>query len=520
MTFNDFNFKEQLQKAIDFAGFKEPSPIQAEAIPIVLQGKDMVGQAHTGTGKTAAFGLPVINMMKGQKGVEAVVIVPTRELAMQVSDELFRFGKNLNFNTATVYGGQSYSMQLRNIDRASILVATPGRFLDLLRGGKIKIDPSYVILDEADEMLDMGFLDDIKEIFTFMPSERQTLLFSATMPQAIKRLAQTILKEPEFVTLTKKDVTNSKIKQTYYVVDERERDDALIRLYDFKNPTKSIIFCRTKKEVDRLSTFLVSQGFMAKGLHGDMEQRQREEVIRAFKSSKLEILIATDVAARGLDVNDVSHVFNYHLPFDPESYVHRIGRTGRAGKEGTAVSIVTPHEFRMLQKIEKNIGTKLESKIVPDIDSVKVKKVKDLKEKIIEQDIKDYALELVEELKEEFDISTIAFKLASMVASSTYVKGNNTIGKTESDIKRLIENAQRGGGGDDRGHRGGRGGGYRGGNRGGNRGGRSGGGSRDGRSGGGRSDGRSGGRSGGRSDGRSGGRSEGRSGGDRNRSRD
>jgi len=329
------------------------------------------------------------------------------------------------------------------------------------------------------------------------------------MPQAIKNLAKTILKDPAFVTLTKKDVTNSKITQTYYVVDERERDDALIRLYDFKNPTKSIIFCRTKKEVDRLSTFLVSQGFMAKGLHGDMEQRQREEAIRAFKSSKLEILIATDVAARGLDVNDVSHVFNYHLPFDSESYVHRIGRTGRAGKEGVAVSIVTPHEFRMLQKIEKNIGTKLESKIVPNIDSVKVKKVADLKDKITEQDIKDYALQLVEELKEEFDISTIAFKLASMVASSTYVKGNDKIGKSESDIKRLIENAPRG---DDRGGRGRGRGGYRGGNRG-------------GRSGGGRSDGRSGGRSGGDRDrgGRSGGRSDGRSGGrsgDRNRRRD
>ncbi len=530
MTFNEFNFKEQLQKSIDDAGFKEPSPIQQEAIPIVLAGKDMVGQAHTGTGKTAAFGLPVINMMKGQKGVETVVIVPTRELAMQVSDELFRFGKNLNFNTATVYGGQSYSMQLRNIDRASIIVATPGRFLDLLRGGKIKIDPSFVILDEADEMLDMGFLEDIKEIFTFMPSERQTLLFSATMPQAIKRLAQSILKDPEFVTLTKKDVTNTNIKQTYYVVDERERDDALIRLYDFKNPTKSIIFCRTKKEVDRLSTFLVSQGFMAKGLHGDMEQRQREEVIRAFKASKLEILIATDVAARGLDVNDVSHVFNYHLPFDPESYVHRIGRTGRAGKTGTAVSIVTPHEFRMLLKIEKNIGTKLEGKIVPNIDSVKSKKVTALKDEIKAQEIKNYALELVEDLKEEFDISTIAFKLASMLTAATNVQGSNTIGKSESDIVRLVENAQRGGGGDDRGHRGGRGG-YRGGNnRGGSRGGDSRGGSRGGRSGGdsrGRSDGRSGGDSRGRSDGRSGGDSRGRSdgsrpsgGGDRSRRRD
>ncbi len=443
MTFNEFNLKDLLQKAIDEAGFKEPSPIQEQAIPFVLAGRDIVGQAHTGTGKTAAFGLPILNNMKGNSGVEAVVIVPTRELAMQVSDELYRFGKFLGVNTATVYGGQAYARQIKLIENAGIIVATPGRFLDLLRGSKIDIKPDYVILDEADEMLDMGFLDDIKEIFTFLPKERQTLLFSATMPLAIKNLAKTILNDPEFITLTKSDVTNSKITQTFYVVDERERDDALIRLYDYKNPSKSIIFCRTKKEVDRLSTFMVSQGFMAKGLHGDMEQRQREEAIRAFKTSKLEILIATDVAARGLDVNDVSHVFNYHLPFDSESYVHRIGRTGRAGKEGIAVSIVTPHEFRMLQKIEKNIGTKLEAKIVPNIDSVKEKKITELKNQISEQEISDYALALVEDLKEEFDISTIAFKLASMISASTLVQGNNNIGKSESDIKRLIENSNR-----------------------------------------------------------------------------
>lgn len=443
MTFNEFNLKDLLQKAIDEAGFKEPSPIQEQAIPFVLAGRDIVGQAHTGTGKTAAFGLPILNNMKGNSGVEAVVIVPTRELAMQVSDELYRFGKFLGVNTATVYGGQAYARQIKLIENAGIIVATPGRFLDLLRGNKIDIKPDYVILDEADEMLDMGFLDDIKEIFTFLPKERQTLLFSATMPLAIKNLAKTILNNPEFITLTKSDVTNAKITQTFYVVDERERDDALIRLYDYKNPSKSIIFCRTKKEVDRLSTFMVSQGFMAKGLHGDMEQRQREEAIRAFKTSKLEILIATDVAARGLDVNDVSHVFNYHLPFDSESYVHRIGRTGRAGKEGIAVSIVTPHEFRMLQKIEKNIGTKLEAKIVPNIDSVKEKKITELKNQISDQEISDYALALVEELKEEFDISTIAFKLASMISASTLVQGNNNIGKSESDIKRLIENSSR-----------------------------------------------------------------------------
>jgi ATP-dependent RNA helicase DeaD len=353
-------------------------------------------------------------------------------------------------------------MQLRNIDRASIIVATPGRLIDLLKGKKINIKPSFVVLDEADEMLDMGFLDDIKEIFTFLPKERQTLLFSATMPQAIKKLAQNILKEPEFITVTKSEMTNSKITQSFYVVDEYERDDALIRLYDFKNPDKSIIFCRTKKEVDRLSTFLVSQGHMAKGLHGDMEQRQREEVIRSFKKGALDVLIATDVAARGLDVNDVSHVFNYHLPFDSESYVHRIGRTGRAGKEGVAISIVTPHEFRMIQKIQHVTGGKMEAKVVPNIDSVKQKKTSSLKSKISDQKVFDSGIAIVESLKEEFDLSTIAFKLASILSDSTFVKGNNYIGKSEVDIKRLFERLKDDKGGDSRGR--GRGG-YRGGNR-------------------------------------------------------
>ncbi len=464
MTFNEFNFKSKLQQSIDEAGFKEPSPIQRDAIPVVLTGKDIVGQAHTGTGKTAAFGLPIINMMKCNKEVEAVVIVPTRELAMQVSDELFRFGKNLKINTATVYGGQSYTRQLKHIENAGIIVATPGRFLDLLKGGKISIKPSFVVLDEADEMLDMGFLDDIKEIFTFLPEDRQTLLFSATMPIAIKKLAEKILKEPEFITITKSEMTNSKITQTFYVVDEHERDDALIRLYDYKNPEKSIIFCRTKKEVDRLSTYLVSQGFSAKGLHGDMEQRQREEAINAFKKGKLEVLIATDVAARGLDVNDVTHVFNYHLPFDSESYVHRIGRTGRAGKDGIAVSIVTPHEFRMIQKIQKTTGGKMEAKVVPNINSVKVKKTDSLKNKISEQKVYDSGIDLVESLKEEYDLSTIAHKLASILTNDTYVKGNNYIGKSQNDIQRLFERLQndRGESRDSRGR--GRGG-YRGGNR-------------------------------------------------------
>jgi ATP-dependent RNA helicase DeaD len=439
MTFKDFNFKEKLQTAIKEAGFVEPSPIQKDAMPIVLNGKDMVGQAHTGTGKTAAFGLPILNMIENNRGIQAIVIVPTRELAMQVSDELYKFGKFLNLNTVTVYGGQSYSRQLKHIETASIMVATPGRLIDLLKSKKINVKPSFVVLDEADEMLDMGFLDDIKEIFTYLPKQRQTLLFSATMPEAIKKLAKSILQEPEFVTITQKEVTNSLIKQTFYVVDEYERDDALIRLFDYKNPDKSIVFCRTKKEVDRLSTLLVSRGFFAKGLHGDMEQKQREEVITAFRKDVLEVLIATDVAARGLDVNNVSYVFNYHLPFDSESYVHRIGRTGRAGKEGTAVSVVTPHEFRMLQKIQEKTGGKLESKVIPNIKKVKEKKVSNLMEKIKGQEVDNLALDLVEELKEEFDISTIAFKLASLLSKEITVQGSNYIGKSQNDITKLMQ---------------------------------------------------------------------------------
>ena len=440
MTFNEFNLKAELQKAIDVAGFKEPSPIQELAIPIILDGRDVVGQAHTGTGKTAAFGLPILNNLELNKEVEAVIIVPTRELATQVSDEIFRFGKFLGINTATVYGGSSYSRQLKHIEKASVIVATPGRFLDLLRGGKIDIAPKFVVLDEADEMLDMGFLDDIKEIFTFMPSDRQTLLFSATMPQAIKDLAKRILNNPEFITVTKNEVTNAKITQSFYVVDERERDDALLRLLDFKNPSKAIVFCRMKSEVDRVTTMLVSQGYAAKGLHGDMEQRQREETIRAFKRD-LEILVATDVAARGLDVNDVSHVFNYHIPFDSESYVHRIGRTGRAGKEGVAVSIVTPAEFRSLLKIQKSVGSKLIAKEIPTIDEVKGKKGNELIEKIEKTDVSETAINLIEQLKEEYDISTIAYKLATLLQDEMAISGSERIGKSKSEIAKIEKRA-------------------------------------------------------------------------------
>ena len=439
MKFEDFNLKKELNQAINEAGFAKPSPVQAQAIPIVLNGDDIVAQAQTGTGKTAAFGLPVLNQMKCDGSVEALAIVPTRELAIQVSDELFKFGKFLNIKTTTVYGGSSYQRQIKHIKNASIVVATPGRLLDLLKNDQIKISPKWVILDEADEMLDMGFLDDIKDIFKFIPKNRQTLLFSATMPAPIKKLAQKILKEPKFVSIAKKDITNTKITQSYYVVEEYERDDALIRLFDFKDPEKSIVFCKTKRDVDRLSTYLVSQGFSAKSLHGDMEQRQREEVIKSFKAGMVEVLVATDVAARGLDVSDVTHVFNYQLPFDLEPYVHRIGRTGRGGKSGVAVSIVTPSEFRSLKKIQENIGAQIEAKIIPTIDDLKTKNQSSFIEDIRKTKIDDRVCDLIDSLKDEFDLSTIAYKLATILYSQNKIKGKNKIGKSIRDIEYLLE---------------------------------------------------------------------------------
>ncbi len=442
MTFKEFNFKNTLNQAIENAGFKEPSPIQKEAIPIILKGYDMIAQAQTGTGKTAAFGLPIIEMMSGDSGIETLVIVPTRELAMQVSDELFRFGKTAGLKTATVYGGTAYNRQIDRIKDANIIVATPGRLLDLLKSNKIKLNPKFVVLDEADEMLDMGFVDEIKKIFKYLPKDRQTLMFSATMPKQIKMLAQEILNSPKSVTVTKSERTNSDITQKFYVVSDYERDDALLRLIDYKNPTKSIIFCRTKKEVDRLSSYMTSQGFKVAGLHGDMEQKQRERTIKAFKEGLVDIFIATDVAARGLDVHDVSHVFNYHIPFDSESYVHRIGRTGRAGNKGEAITLVSPNELRTIKRIEKDVGAKMLSRVIPTRQEVQHRKDTNLLNQIAKTKITPSAIELVKELQHDIDIVTIAHLLASMVQKEVSVKGKEKIGLNREEIERLIKRSK------------------------------------------------------------------------------
>ncbi len=441
MTFETFNFRPELLEAIREAGFREPSPVQAQAIPLILEGKDLIAQAHTGTGKTAAFALPILQRLERTGRPEALVIVPTRELATQVSDEIYRFGKKLGIRTATVYGGSSYSRQIQHVAHASVVIATPGRLLDLLESGKISLSPRFVVLDEADEMLDMGFLEAIRPIIRHLPQERQSLLFSATMSDPIRKLAQTLLRDPAAVRITGAQVTNDKIRQYYYVIDEHERNAALVRLLDYKTPDKAIVFCRMKKEVDRLRDFLAAQGYDVRGLHGDMDQRQREATIRAFKSSSVEILVATDVAARGLDVNDVTHVFNYHLPFDSESYVHRIGRTGRAGREGTAVSLLTPHEFSSLIRIQKAVGGKIEGRLIPRIEEVRSRKDDTLRSRIdaLEPTAEDFAL--LEALKEEYDLTNLAARLLRALRDEETVRGADRIGKSLEEIERYLKQA-------------------------------------------------------------------------------
>ena len=362
MKFNEFNFHRDIAKGVKIAGFREPSPIQEMAIPIIESGKDLVGQAHTGTGKTAAFGLPLMDKLAKGEIERALVITPTRELATQVADELYHLGRFAGIRTLTVYGGVGYGRQIALIHKGvQIVVATPGRLKDLYRKGKIDVlNPEIVVLDEADEMLDMGFLDEIKEIFEYIPQNRQTLLFSATMPEPIKELANHILYQPEFISVVgDEETTNNVIDQRYYVINESQRDEAIVKLLETEDTNKCIIFCRMKREVDRLMEHLQALGFNASGLHGDLEQQDREAVIKAYRRGETKIMVATDVAARGLDVKDVTHVFNYHIPFDPQSYVHRIGRTGRAGKSGQAITLVTTEEFRELQRIQKEVGAEM-----------------------------------------------------------------------------------------------------------------------------------------------------------------
>jgi ATP-dependent RNA helicase DeaD len=352
--FNSLNLREEIMQEITELGYSTPTPIQAALIPIMLTGADAIGQAQTGTGKTAAFALPILQNFAPQRHVQALVLAPTRELALQVADSMEVYGKNLNVRVLAVYGGQPYGPQISRLNRGvDIVVGTPGRLLDLIERNALNIKHvQTVVLDEADEMLNMGFIEDVEKILADTPAERQTALFSATLPKRIRDLANRFMRDPQSVTIKRETLTLASTEQRYYLVHENEKTNALTRLFETEPIKSALIFARTRAETATLANELVVRGIPAEAIHGDLDQNARERVLGRFRTNQLKVLVATDVAARGLDIEDISHVFNYHLPDDAEVYVHRIGRTGRAGKTGIAITLLSPREKRRLREVE------------------------------------------------------------------------------------------------------------------------------------------------------------------------
>lgn len=356
MKFSELGLSDSLLSAISKSGFEEATPIQAETIPMVLKGQDVIGQAQTGTGKTAAFALPILQHLDfSNPNVQALIISPTRELAIQTQEEVYRLGKDEHAKVQVVYGGADIRRQINALkSHPQVIVGTPGRILDHISRHTLKLDHvKTLVLDEADEMLNMGFLDDIESIIKQVPDDRQTLLFSATMPPQIKRVGVQFMKDPKQVKIKAKELTTDLIDQYYVRVKEYEKFDTMTRFFDVQDPEVTIVFCRTKRRVDEVSKGLEARGYNAAGLHGDLTQARRTEIMNEFKRGKVDILVATDVAARGIDISGVTHVYNYDIPQDPDSYVHRVGRTGRAGKHGVSITFTTPNEMDYLHEIEK-----------------------------------------------------------------------------------------------------------------------------------------------------------------------
>ncbi len=423
LRFEDLKLSNEIKKAIADMGFEEPSPIQAQAIPYILEGKDVIGQAQTGTGKTAAFGMPILEMVDTEdNNLQAVVLCPTRELAIQVSEEIRKLAKYKHgIKILPVYGGQPIDRQIKALKKGvQIVIGTPGRVMDHMNRRTLKMNHvKMIILDEADEMLDMGFREDIETILQDMPSERQTTFFSATMPKAILDLTKKYQKNPQLVKVVHKELTVPSIEQLYIETKEKGKLEALSRLIDMYNPKLSVIFCNTKKRVDELVGDLQGRGYFADALHGDLKQAQRDNVMGKFRSGTIEILVATDVAARGIDVDDVECVFNYDMPQDEEYYVHRIGRTGRAGKTGRAFTFVVGRDMNKLRDIQKYTKTKVKRHEVPSLSDVEEIKTGLFLEKVkatIEEGHLRKHIESVEKLLEEdyttLDIAAALLKMA------------------------------------------------------------------------------------------------------------
>jgi ATP-dependent RNA helicase DeaD len=379
--FERLGLRAEILSALATLGYEEPTPIQRAAIPVLMAGRDVLARAATGTGKTAAFSLPLLQRLGPSSltpnTTRALVIVPTRELATQVAEAIHRYGKGLGTQVLPVYGGADIMRQLRRLERGvDVIVATPGRALDHLRRGSLKFDRvQCVVLDEADEMLDMGFADELDELLAALPPERQTALFSATLPPRIAKIANSHLRDPERISVADEKPTGEvpRVRQVAYAVPRSLKEAALVRVLDVEEPQSALVFCRTRLEVDRLTDALCARGMSAEGLHGGLSQEQRERVLRKFRSGEVELLLATDVAARGLDVEGLTHVFNYDLPPAPEPYVHRVGRTGRAGREGVAITLVEPREIGYLRSFERAVGQKINIEQLPSLDDLRTK---------------------------------------------------------------------------------------------------------------------------------------------------
>ncbi|MDB5312893.1 MAG: deaD [Gemmataceae bacterium] len=425
----------KLVAALTALGYEEPTPIQREAIPIVLQGRDLVGLAATGTGKTAAFALPLVQRLAagGAKGKPAaVILVPTRELAMQVAEAVHKYGRPFGTRVLPVYGGAEFGQQARALDRGvDVVVATPGRALDHVRRGTLKLaGVSVAVLDEADEMLDMGFAEDIDALLAETPKDRQTMLFSATMPPRIEAIARQHLSNPANVRVAQERVAPGEIprvRQVAYIVPRAYKLAALARVLDVEAPTAALVFCRTRTEVDELAETLSARGYRPEAIHGGLSQEQRDRVMRLFRAGTADLLVATDVAARGLDVEHLTHVVNYHIPGETEAYVHRIGRVGRAGREGVAITLAEPKEHRLLRNIERATGQRIEVGRVPTVADLRARRMEltreAIREAVLEGDLDHYRV-IVEALAGELDVMEIA--LAAVKLAHQAQAGDST----------------------------------------------------------------------------------------------
>lgn len=414
LKFNEIIFNEKILKAVEELGYEEATPIQCEAIPPAIEKNDILGQAQTGTGKTAAFAIPILNNINpDNKNLQAVILCPTRELALQVSGEIQKLSKYMKgVKQLPVYGGQDITRQIKSLKRGvQIIVGTPGRVMDHMRRKTAKFDDiTMVVLDEADEMLDMGFRDDIETILKEVPEGRQTMLFSATMPKPILEITKKYQKNAVKIKIAKKELTVENIEQYYFEVRNNHKDEILSRILDIYNPELSIIFCNTKKKVEEVANELQGRGYFAEGIHGDLKQQQRDRVMGNFRNGRTEILVATDVAARGLDVKGVDLVINYDIPQDDEYYVHRIGRTGRAGKDGLAFSFVSGREIYKLKEIQRYCHTKIRLKPVPSLDDVTNSRVDNLFDDlsdIIENEDLVKMTEMIEKKVNDEDYTTL-----------------------------------------------------------------------------------------------------------------